>query len=109
MNMSWLCLVIAGLFEWGWPVGLKLGWTDEGIRWGWVAFAVVCMALSGMFLLVAQRAIPIGTAYAVWTGIGAVGAFVIGIIAFGESASLWRFFFAGMIVTGIMGLKLSST
>lgn len=108
MTMAWLCLIVAGIFEWGWPVGLKLGWTDKGMHLGWVFFAVVCMALSGVLLLVAQRTIPIGTAYAVWTGIGAVGTFILGILVFGDSASLWRFFFAGMIVTGIIGLKLSS-
>lgn len=106
--MAWIVLVVAGLFEWGWPVGLKLGLTDAGLRWGWIAFAAVCMVLSGGFLLVAQRTIPIGTAYAVWTGIGAVGAFALGIALFSEPATLARFFFVGMIVLGIVGLKLSS-
>ncbi len=106
--MAWVYLVIAGIFEWGWPVGLKLGLTDAGPRWGWIAFAAVTMALSGLLLLIAQKTIPMGTAYAVWTGIGAVGAFLIGIFFFGEPAAFARFFFVGLIVAGIVGLKLFS-
>lgn len=106
--MAWVYLVVAGIFEWGWPVGLKLGMTDAGPRWGWIGFAVVCMVASGACLLIAQKSIPMGTAYAVWTGIGAVGAFVIGILLFAEPATLMRFFFVGMIVLGIVGLKMVS-
>jgi quaternary ammonium compound-resistance protein SugE len=106
--MPWVYLVIAGLFEWGWPVGLKLGMTDTGLRWGWIAFAVLCMLASGTCLLIAQKTIPMGTAYAVWTGIGAIGTFIIGILLFGEPATLARFFFVGMICVGIIGLKLAS-
>ena len=107
--MEWLYLVIAGVFEWGWPVGLKLGLSDVGLRWTWIGFAIVCMTASGGFLLLAQRTIPIGTAYAVWTGIGAVGTFVLGIVFFAEAATLVRFFFVGLIVLGILGLKFSAT
>ena len=106
--MAWLYLVVAGVFEWGWPVGLKLGLADTGMRWGWIAFAAVCMAASGALLLIAQKTIPMGTAYAVWTGIGAVGTFVLGLVLFGEPATLARFFFVGLIVVGIVGLKLVS-
>jgi len=106
--MAWVQLVIAGFFEWGWPVGLKLGMAEHGLRWGWIVFAVACMGLSGGFLLYAQKSIPMGTAYAVWTGIGAVGAFVLGILFFGEAATLARFFFVGLIIIGIVGLKLST-
>lgn len=106
--MAWIYLVVAGFFEWGWPVGLKLGMTESGVRWGWITFAIACMGASGGLLLVAQKTIPMGTAYAVWTGIGAVGAFLLGLIFFGEAATLARFFFVGLIVTGIVGLKLSS-
>lgn len=106
--MPWLSLLLAGLFEWGWPVGLKLGWTAQGPHWGWIAFALVCMIASGALLLFAQRVIPIGTAYAVWTGIGAMGAFLLGILLFQEPATLSRFFFVGLILVGIIGLKLSS-
>jgi len=106
--MAWLALIIAGIFEWGWPVGLKLGWTDRGAHYGWLAFSILSIVFSGAFLLYAQRTIPIGTAYAVWTGIGAVGAFVLGITIFGDAASLARFVFVGFIIIGIVGLKLST-
>ena len=106
--MAWVYLMIAGVFEWGWPVGLKLGMTDEGLRWGWVGFGAVCMVASGALLLIAQKSIPRGTAYAGWTGIGAVGTFLLGILVFSEPATMARFFFAGLIVTGIVGLKLVS-
>lgn len=106
--MAWIFLIAAGFCEWGWPVGLKLGWTAQGMRWGWIAFSILCIVASGALLLLAQRTIPMGTAYAVWTGIGAVGAFVLGLLLFGESATLARFFFVGLIVVGIVGLKLSS-
>jgi quaternary ammonium compound-resistance protein SugE len=107
--MAWVYLLIAGIFEWGWPVGLKFGWTDSGVHYRWLAFSAASMLASGAFLLVAQRTIPMGTAYAVWTGIGAVGAFVIGIILFEESAALLRFLFVGFIVVGILGLKMTSS
>ena len=71
--MAWLSLVLGGLFEIGWPIGLKNGWTATGLRPGWLIFAALCMMISGGLLLYAQRFIPIGTAYAVWTGIGALG------------------------------------
>lgn len=106
--MAWTFLIIAGIFEWGWPVGLKLGLTDAGMRWGWIGFSVLCMVCSGGLLLVAQKTIPMGTAYAVWTGIGAVGAFVLGLLLFSEPATLGRFFFVGLIIVGIIGLKLVS-
>lgn len=106
--MAWLYLFIAGLFEWGWPVGLKLGLADSGVRWGWLAFSALCILASGGFLLIAQKTIPMGTAYAVWTGIGAIGAFMLGLALFGEPASLARFCFVGLILIGIIGLKLTS-
>lgn len=106
--MSWIYLIVAGVFEWGWPVGLKLGMAETGLRWSWIVFAMVCMALSGILLMMAQRTIPIGTAYAVWTGIGAVGTFFLGIFVFGEPTNLARFFFVGMIIVGILGLKMAS-
>ena len=105
--MAWLYLVLAGICEIGWPVGLKLGWTDEGARPLWIAFAVVAMSLSGALLLWAQRVIPMGTAYAVWTGIGAVGAFILGIVMFGDSASMMRMVSIALVVAGIVGLKLA--
>jgi len=106
--MAWVYLIIAGIFEWGWPVGLKLGLADTGLRWSWIAFAAVCMAFSGALLLIAQKTIPMGTAYAVWTGIGAVGTFFIGVLIFSEPSNFARFFFVGLIIIGIIGLKVSS-
>jgi quaternary ammonium compound-resistance protein SugE len=106
-TMAWMFLVLAGVCEIGWPVGLKLGWSADGARWAWIIFAVVCMTASGGFLLLAQREIPMGTAYAVWTGIGAVGAFFVGISAFGDASSAMRFLAVGLIVAGIVGLRLA--
>jgi quaternary ammonium compound-resistance protein SugE len=105
--MAWLYLVVAGLFEVGWPLGLKKGWGPDGAQAGWLVFAIVTMAVSGALLMLAQRAIPMGTAYAVWTGIGAVGAFVTGVLLFGDSASAMRIASIGLIIAGIIGLKLA--
>ncbi len=104
--MAWTYLILAGLAEIGWPVGLKLGWTPEGIRWPGIALAVFCIGMSGGLLLLAQRQIPMGTAYAVWTGIGAVGAFAVGIFAYGDPATTVRLASAALIVTGVIGLKV---
>lgn len=105
--MAWIYLVLAGLCEIGWPVGLKLGWTETGARPAWIAFAILCMAISGALLLLAQRVIPMGTAYAVWTGIGAVGTFAVGIVAFGDAATSLRVASAGLIIAGVVGLKFA--
>jgi quaternary ammonium compound-resistance protein SugE len=105
--MAWLYLVVAGLFEIGWPLGLKKGWTVAGLQVWWIVFAIVCMTVSGALLMTAQRAIPMGTAYAVWTGIGAVGAFVTGILLFGDSASAVRIASIALIIAGIVGLKMA--
>ena len=85
--MDWIYLLFAGIFELGWPLGLKIGWSEEGIRIVPLSFSVVCMAISGALLFLAQRTIPIGTAYAVWTGLGAVGTFLIGLMVFKEPAT----------------------
>ena len=104
--MPWFYLMMAGLMEIGWPVGLKLAWADERFRWWPAVLAVGCMAFSGLFLFLAQRHIPMGTAYAVWTGIGSVGAVVVGLMFFGEPATAVRLLCVTMIVAGIVGLKL---
>ena len=105
--MSWCYLLLAGLFEIGWPVGLKLSQV-EGQRAAGIVAALVCMALSGVLLWLAQREIPIGTAYAVWTGIGAAGTFAVGVLCFGDAASLGRYLGVGLILSGVVLLKLSS-
>jgi quaternary ammonium compound-resistance protein SugE len=103
--MNWLLLVLAGLFEIGWPVGLKIAQVPES-RWTGIAIAVFFMAVSGTLLWLAQRTIPIGTAYAVWTGIGAAGTFLVGIYAFGDATSLMRYAGVVLIVAGVVALKL---
>lgn len=105
--MAWLFLILAGFCEIGWPIGLKLGWNEQGIQPTWVAFAVLCLAVSGLLLFLAQREIPMGTAYAVWTGIGAVGTFFVGVWAFGDPGTPMRFISAAFVVAGIVGLKFA--
>ena len=105
--MAWVYLILAGVCEIGWPLGLKLGWTDQGVRPSWIVFAIIAMTASGALLLWAQRSIPMGTAYAVWTGIGAVGAFTVGVLMFGDSASTARMVSIAFIVAGIVGLKIA--
>ena len=102
--MAWLVLVVAGLLEIGWAVGLKYteGFTRVGPTVATVAAMVVSMALLGL----AVRTLPVGTAYAVWTGIGTVGTVLLGIILFGESTEPLRLAFIAMIVAGVVGLKV---
>ena len=100
-TMSWLVLVVAGLFEIGWAVGLKAA---QGRIWV-LAATVTAMAVSVGLLYAAMRALPLGTAYAVWTGIGAVGTVLVGIVMFGESADAIRLLCIGLILAGILGLK----
>lgn len=104
--MSWMLLALAGAFEVMWAAGLKLsnGLTRPGIA----VATVVAMAISVALLAAAMRELPLGTAYAIWTGIGAVGAFVVGVVAFGEALTPARVASAALIVAGIVGLKLSS-
>lgn len=105
--MNWLLLVLAGLFEIGWPVGLKIAQNTD-TRWSGVAIAVVFMGVSGTLLWLAQRTIPIGTAYAVWTGIGAAGTFLVGVLVFGDATSLLRYIGIVLIISGVIALKLGS-
>jgi quaternary ammonium compound-resistance protein SugE len=104
--MAWIYLIVAGLCEIGWPLGLKLSQTTAH-KIVWILFAAVSMSVSGLFLWLAQKSIPMGTAYAVWTGIGAVGAFVVGILLFKDPATIFRILSVTFIVIGIIGLKLS--
>ena len=88
--MSWVYLILAGIFEIGWPIGLKMA-QEPATRWNGIAVAVFFMSLSGALLWLAQRQIPIGTAYAVWTGIGAAGTFIVGVLYYGDPATLARY------------------
>ncbi|MGN1063057.1 MAG: DMT family transporter [Alphaproteobacteria bacterium] len=105
--MSWIYLLIAGLFETGWPIGLKLAQTETPMKYVWMMVAVAAMLFSGYFLFLAQKDIPIGTAYAVWTGIGTVGTFCIGILFFHDTADLARFLGVFFILAGVVILKFS--
>ena len=104
--MSWIILVAAGLFEVVWATALKMSNGFTNIKAD-ILF-VVGMALSVGLLSLAMKAIPMGTAYAVWTGIGAVGGVVAGLIFFGESASILRLASVALVIIGIVGLKLSA-
>jgi quaternary ammonium compound-resistance protein SugE len=102
--MAWVILVLAGLFEIGWAVGLKY---TNGFTKFWPSVATVLAMVTSLVLLgLAVRTLPLGTAYAVWTGIGAVGTVVLGIVLFGEPATAGRLACAGLIVAGIVGLKV---
>ena len=104
---AWLLLALAGVFEMGWPVGFKLTEQPAFRVLGWVV-AVACMALSGWLLWLAQKQIPIGTAYAVWTGIGGAGTFLIGVLFFGDALTVWRTVGVALIVGGVITLKLAN-
>lgn len=104
--MAWLLLVLAGLFEVGWAIGLKYteGFTRPIPTIATVAAMIVSLGLLG----VAMKSLPVGTAYAVWVGVGAVGTAILGIVLMGESAAPGRLISLGLIVAGIVGLKLAS-
>ena len=104
--MAWLILIVAGLFETAWAVGLKYsdGFTRLWASW----FTITCIVISMFLLSIAVRELPIGTAYAVWTGIGAVGAFLVGFAFLGESASPARLLAAGLIVSGLVVMKMTA-
>jgi quaternary ammonium compound-resistance protein SugE len=104
--MSWFLLVAAGLFEIAWAIGLK--YTEGFSRLVPSILTLAAMALSVALLGLALKTLPIGTAYAVWTGIGAVGTALLGLILFGESTEPLRLASIGLIVAGIIGLKLAS-
>jgi quaternary ammonium compound-resistance protein SugE len=104
--MAWLYLTVAGLFEIGWAVGLK--YTDGFSRLWPSVWTVAAMAISFILLSLALRSLPIGTAYAIWTGIGAVGTAIVGIFLLNESADLARLGCIALIVAGIVGLKIVS-
>ena len=104
--MSWLILFLAGLLEIAWAIGLKY---SEGFTKLWPSFwTLVAMVASMVLLAIAMKSLPVGAAYAVWVGIGAVGTVILGIVLFNESADFWRLASVALIVVGIIGLKLAT-
>lgn len=104
--MPWLILLLAGIFEIGWAIGLKY---TEGFTRLWPTVGTVAaMALSLALLGIAMKSLPVGTAYAVWVGVGAVGTAILGMVLLGEPANPGRLVSLGLIVLGIIGLKLAS-
>lgn len=104
--MAWLILIIAGLIETGWAVGLKH--TDGFTRFWPSVFTVAGIAVSLGLLSISARTLPMGTAYAVWVGIGAAGTVTFGIVLLGDSASPSRLFFLALLLVAIVGLKVTS-
>ena len=104
--LAWTYLVAAGLFEIGWPIGLKWAQAPGKLIIG-IVVAVISMAVSGALLFLAQKDISLGTAYAVWTGIGAAGTFLIGVWFFDDPSSLGRWLGAALIIGGVITLKLA--
>ncbi len=102
--MEWIILLIAGLFEISWAIGLKLshGFTQPVAT----VITIICMVASFYFLALALKSLPLGTAYAIWTGIGTLGTVILGIILFKEPVTALRLLCIGLIVCGITGLKL---
>jgi quaternary ammonium compound-resistance protein SugE len=104
--MAWVYLFVAGLFEIGWAIGLK--YTDGFTRLAPSLFTLVSMVVSVVLLGLALKALPVGTGYAVWTGIGTIGTAILGMILFEEPATAIRLLCIGLIVAGILGLKLAA-
>jgi len=104
--MAWVYLTVAGLFEIGWAIGLK--YSHGFSRPVPSLLTVAAMAMSLWLLSIAMKSIPVGTAYAVWTGIGAIGVAVLGMVLFGESREIVRLVCLFLIIAGILGLKLAS-
>jgi len=105
--MSWLYLLIASIFEVGWPFGMKMASLGAN-KIGWIVFAIFAMAFSGVFLYIAQKEIPIGIAYAIWTGIGATCTFIIGVLVFHDCISLLKLLGIILIISGIVLLEITN-
>ena len=103
--MAWVYLIVAGLFEVGWATGMK--YADGLTKPGPAAIAIAASIVSFVLLAMAMKTLPLGTAYSVWTGIGAVGAAILGIVLFQESGNPLRLACIGLIIIGIVGLKLT--
>ncbi|MCL5028111.1 MAG: quaternary ammonium compound efflux SMR transporter SugE [Bacteroidetes bacterium] len=104
--MDWIILIIAGLFETAWAIGMK--YSNGFTKLYPSLFVIVTMAISVYLLSVSIKTLPVGSAYAVWTGIGAVGTAILGILLFGESKELIRIGFIFLIIVGIVGLRIFS-
>ena len=102
--MSWIILIFAGLFEVGFTTCMKL--SDNFSNWKWTLGFFICIALSFYFLNKATQTIPLGMAYAVWSGIGAVGTVLVGIFFFKEDSNFWKIFFISTLILSIVGLKI---
>jgi quaternary ammonium compound-resistance protein SugE len=105
--MSWIYLFIAGIMEIVWAIGIK--YTESFTKLWWSIGTIAAMIVSFYFLSKALETIPVGTGYAIWTGIGAVGTAILGMILFNESREILRLLFIGFIIVGIIGLKFVST
>ena len=104
--MPWIILVLAGLFEIGWAIGLKY---SDGFSRLWPSvYTVVAMAISLGLLGIAMKSLPVGTAYAIWVGVGAVGTVILGIVLFDEPVNALRIASVGLIIAGLIGLKLAT-
>jgi len=104
--LAWVYLFLAGMFEMSWPTGFKLAQMSEH-KVLWVTFSAIGMAISGIFLYLAQRSIPVGVAYATWAALGATGTFILGIFYFQDASTLAGWLGVALIVMGIVFLKLS--
>jgi quaternary ammonium compound-resistance protein SugE len=104
--MSWIYLILAGFFEVGWAYSMKMHQTSEN-KVFYIVSTAICLMLSGLFLWLSQKSIPIGTSYIIWTGIGAIGTFTIGVYVFNDNCNIWRVISALVVVLGMVGLKLS--
>ncbi|MCS7012912.1 MAG: multidrug efflux SMR transporter [Chloroherpetonaceae bacterium] len=104
--MAWLILIIAGLCEVGFTTCMKL--SNNFSDWRWTLGFLVCITLSFLFLSKAAQTLPLGTSYAVWTGVGAAGTALVGILLFKESSDFWRLFFISTLIASIIGLKFVS-
>ena len=104
--MAWIYLILAGVLEIGWPVGLKMAQQAE-TRISGIIIAIFFMTISGLLLWMAQKSIPIGTSYAVWTGIGAAGTFFVGVFFYGDPGTLARYLGVLLIIAGVATLKFA--
>lgn len=104
--MNWIILIIAGLFEVGWAIGLKY---TEGFTRLWPTVGTITAMIISLGLLgIAMKGLPVGTAYSIWVGVGAVGTVILGVVLLGESANVTRMISVALIIAGIIGLKFSN-